>query len=934
MQAELWKKVEELYHAALAQPPEKRATFLAQACPENPAVRREVQLLLDKPADSFLETVPLSAVQGAGTRLGNFEIVQRDETQTIAESPSDTHQLQPGDVVGERFIIIQFLNRGGMGEVYEASDTELQGKHVALKTLRPEIASDPTMRERFEREVLVAREITHRNVCPTYNLFHMEGPRGPVSFLEMRLVRGESLAARLKRLGKLPQPTALHIARQLADGLDAAHFAGIIHRDFKPGNVMLEGLGEDIHAVITDFGLSRFYNSDSIFVAPGHISGTLPYMAPELLPPESRPASPASDVYAFGLVLHEMVTGERPPSGSKVRIPQLQQGLDRAVSGFLERDPAKRFQSAGEAMSFVGVGTPGRATSIRWPDLSRRTAIKVGAAAAAAGVWYVWPNIDAALHPLPERRFVALMAWPPNANPSMGSLLNGILDVIANRLVRAEVAFKQLLIIRPSDVAKQPVKVPQDVVSGLGANLVLAVSLRSQAKSLALLLTVMKAADGRVLREQRMSTPIAEAGHLPERASIAAAALLQVPLLPIDKEKPHDIAPVAFQAFAAAEESLRLPNDMGLEQAIAKYQEALEAEPDFARAYARLASAYARKYQTTRDNAVLRLAERNADRALAIAPASSVALLSRAVVDLYSGKTAEALNGMARAEARDPGNPDILMIEAAALDDLDLAAKAEGVYRRIIRQRPNYWPAYNDLGWELQSQGKIPEAAALFEEASAVAPLVALPLANAGSMYLLLGREDDAVQAFEKSARIAPNEFAYTNLGNVAFERRDYRKALDYHEKARDLSPKSDYCWRNIADCYDALGNRKLMVENYERASEVLARRLETNPNRGYEWMTLSLYHAKTGKREQAEGDMQTAEQRGASRVDARFVKAQTLAVLGRKEEALSLVLQCLDHGLSTVEVAYAMDLREIRADPRYRKRVAQIGSKPGRISP
>ena len=182
------------------------------------------------------------------------------ETETAVDGATEDHQLRSGEVIGGRFVIVRFLGKGGMGEVYEASDEELQGKHVAIKTMRPEIVFDATMRERFEREVLVAREITHRNVCPTYNLFRMDGPRGPIHFLEMKLLRGESLAARLKRVGKMPE-AALSLARQLAEGLDAAHSAGVIHRDFKPGNVMLEGSGAELHAIITDFGVSRFYNT-------------------------------------------------------------------------------------------------------------------------------------------------------------------------------------------------------------------------------------------------------------------------------------------------------------------------------------------------------------------------------------------------------------------------------------------------------------------------------------------------------------------------------------------------------------------------------------------------------------------------------------------------------------------------------------------------
>lgn len=194
--------------------------------------------------------------------------------------------------------------------------------------------------------------MNHRNVCPTYDLFRLEGPRGPVLCLTMKLLRGESLAARLRRLGPMPPEAVLPIVRQLAAGLDAAHAAGVIHRDFKPGNVILEQSGQNPQVSITDFGLSRPYDSDHT-LGIGKVAGTRGYIAPELF--EGRTASPASDVYAFGMVLHEILTGRQPvtkpgsrdfvkPSGLGQAIPEV---WDRIILGCLAPDPSKRFQSPG-----------------------------------------------------------------------------------------------------------------------------------------------------------------------------------------------------------------------------------------------------------------------------------------------------------------------------------------------------------------------------------------------------------------------------------------------------------------------------------------------------------------------------------------------------------------------------------------------------------
>src|SRR5256885_7890571 len=125
-----------------------------------------------------------------------------------------------------------------MGEVYEAVDLQLERKHCALKTLRPELAANPQFRLRFQREVALAREVRHPNVCTMYEIYDARGPHGPITFLTMKLLRGESLLARLNRLGPFEPEALASVARQMAAALDAAHAEKVVHRDFKPGNVM------------------------------------------------------------------------------------------------------------------------------------------------------------------------------------------------------------------------------------------------------------------------------------------------------------------------------------------------------------------------------------------------------------------------------------------------------------------------------------------------------------------------------------------------------------------------------------------------------------------------------------------------------------------------------------------------------------------------
>lgn len=605
--------------------------------------------------------------------------------------------------MGGRFLIVQFLASGGMGEVYEASDQHLQGKHIALKTLRPEIVRDPAMRIRFEREVLFAREVTHRNVCPTYDLFRTAGPRGPVTFLTMKLLRGESLRARLLRTGSLPPDLAMRIVGQIAEGLDAAHKAGVIHRDLKPGNVMLEDSGEDVRVSITDFGLSHQYDSDGSLTEPGQILGTRGYIAPELL--QGRLPSPASDIYALGVIAHEILTG-RPPDPL-----QISPGNWKAfVQGCLQEDPARRFRSAMEAMEVLRTGgarQPDRSSEDRHSGTLRRRWLQIAAAGlglAGAAAFLERERIEHALHPLPDKLFLALMPWPPDSS-SNGPVLRSVLDTIGNRLIRAEAYATNLLVLTVREtLGPQPVKRPADVFPVLGANLVLAGSLKAVGSHYRLDLQLLDAVSQSVLRTVTVRGAIKQPGSLAEQAAQAAASLLDIALRPLGYKDEDELATVSqatYQAFSVAEDLRRQPNDSQLDAAIEKYQRVVDMDPHFSLGYARLAAALVRKYQVSRESGALALADRNAQLALRYNPTSVSAMLSAAMVQLNSGQTQQAVQLLQSALRVDPGNPEVLLYLARGYQDLGDPVRSEAAYRsilgngRTIPQRITTWGGFS-----------------------------------------------------------------------------------------------------------------------------------------------------------------------------------------------------------------------------------------------
>ena len=866
-------------------------------------------------------------------RNDRFQDVCTRTNSSAGEESTDAFAIGPrflrGEVLAGRFEIVRFIARGGMGEVYEAQDRLLQNSHVALKTILPAKALEPDARLHLKEEVMLARQVTHPNVCPIYDLFECERPE-QTCFLTMKLLTGETLAQRI-RSRPIAGHEAVQIARQLCDGLRAAHRAGVVHRDLKPGNIMLDGSGTNLKAVITDFGIAFEYEPDRTVLRNAVVVGTPGYIAPEMH--QGEPASPASDLYALGVVLHELFTGHKPPSegvGKAARpAPELQKRHTpawclRLIAGCLNAVPKTREQEFQRALEYLGLDDTAPIGMERKPVLTRRKLLAGAAfatAAAAGGVAWREDVVENWLHPLPRKRFVALLNFPPTTDAHVKPLVSGVIEAIESELSRAE-AFDRDLFVMAARQAPPDRAGLAGLRGSLGTNLVLAAQGTVRGNSLQLLLKVIDVTSSAVLRFQSLAVSEADIPSSTRKAVLAAAHLLNVRLPSRNQDQPSSAtnSEEAYRAFQTAEELMKQPNDAGLAKAMENYRAAVDADPKYAMAYAKLALAYCRFYALHSEPAALELARRNAETALKFEPNLIIGHIALSDVYDEEGQKQRALEEIRRALDIDPSNPRTLFFQAQIYYRMNRWSDAERIYHRLLDQRPNSWSAYNDLGFVLNAQGKYRDAIEAFRSATLVNPHSSLALNNLAGLQFKNGDLDQAKQNYVKSLELSANDQAYSGLGATLRAEGNYNSAIICHMKAVDINPADDTKWLDLGDCYESMRKKKEARDAYSRAKQEVERALQVDASDSGAWLRLALYKIKTGQAGDALKLLDKAGNTESLDLDSRVIQARLYELLGKRGQALSTLQACFVKGLTPIEIADIHDFSALKKDPEYLK--------------
>jgi protein kinase/serine/threonine-protein kinase len=811
-------------------------------------------------------------------------------------------ELSTGATFAGRYQVIEELGHGGMGRVYKVFDKEIEAK-IALKLIKPEVAADKNSIERFRNELKIARDISHKNICRMYDL----GKEAGNYFITMEYVSGEDLKSFIRRSQQLVVGTAIFIAKQVCDGLAEAHRLGVVHRDLKPGNIMIDREG---NAKIMDFGIARSISAKGITGA-GVMIGTPEYMSPEQV--EGKEVDQRSDLYSLGVIIYEMVTGRVPFEGDtpftiavkhKSEIPkdpkelntQIPEDLSRLVLKCLEKDKEKRYQSDDELRADLekiekGIPTTERPISKRKTvtskpitlTISRKKffvplSVLVAIAIIGIGLWRFLPK-----HPV---------APPPSGKPSIAVLLftdispqkdqeyfcDGMTDEIISRLSRLE-GWK--VIPRTSVMGyRNSNKDIKLIGQELDVGNILEGSIRKEKDEIRISVRLLKVADLSSLWGDTYDRELKSIFEVQSDIAEKIAEVLEAKISPKVKEqfarKPTENLEAYNYYLRGLDYYCRYSKDDN-ENAILLFKKALELDPAYALAYAGLGNAYSQK-----------------------------ALMSGFPMD-WLDSAIEASN---KAISIDPNLSEGFKALGLSYEARSWPQKARDSYERAVELNPNYCDALQGLGNVYSDTGEPAKALIVLKKALPIAAPAMLPnlYYGVGKAYLYLNELEKAVEWLNKCLEIQPGitlDRAHTRWVQAHLLKGEYQRARNQVQKVLSVDP-------NNLGGMQLAGMVEIWAGDYLKAKEYYQKALQASSveNTGLALfsslcrISLGYISLKMGNKEEAlrlfneaEQETEKAMQQGDDYPSLRIEMAIIKSLQGKKSDAYEWLEQAIDMG-------------------------------------
>ncbi|HZV60580.1 MAG TPA: tetratricopeptide repeat protein, partial [Candidatus Eremiobacteraceae bacterium] len=904
----------------------------------------------------------------AGTLYGADEtpgpaVTPRSSSVTPSGASSFSGGLQPGMEFGPRFRIEKLLGEGGMGKVYKAYDKELE-RIVALKTLQPELVSDPNVTLRFKQELLLASRISHRNILRIHDLSEVGG----VKYITMAFIEGKDLNQVLKEERPFPLERALHIGRQLCEALDAAHVEGVVHRDFKPHNVLV---AKNDQVYVSDFGLATSLESAKMgMTRTGAFVGTPRYMSPEQV--EGGTVDSRSDLYSLGLVLYEMVAGDVPFSGDstwqvmyqrvkerpkdlKALNPQVPDNVARTIMHCLEKNPADRYQTAREILADLDAG--------RSPSLSLAQSIQrsmprvdprwkyaaIGAAVFAVILFFsipktrhlVFHNAPATvagganpavpgLPSLAQGKFMAVLPFRVLGDQSsLGYVAEGLGEALSAKLFQ----LKDIRVASAAAAAKTDPKTPlPEVAKELGVNLILHGTVQGSADNLRVTVNLENVAENRLILSQEF--PGVTGDLLTIEDKIYGRLVDALESKPSTDEMAaataHPTENVeAYNEYLKGRNALSGGSDQkNVQVAINFFSAALQKDPGFALAYSGLADANLLMYEEKKDSFYSEKAVEAAKQAARLNDKLPEVHFSLGSAYRATGQTAQSITELKKAMELAPNSDESyrrLGNSYIANGQKDEAIKA---LEKAAQINPYYWNNLAALGNAYLSFGESDKAVKTYKQVIEIDPNNPEGYSNLGAVYFSMGKYDEGIAALQKSLLIKPAANTYSNLGTAFFYLKRYPEALSMFQKAVEMSPDDETNVGNLADGYRWSGNPDQARATYEKAIALAYKEMRVNPRNAEVAGHLALYYAKKGDPAQASNFIKKARSMDKSTVYLIYISAVVNTIANKPSDAVNDLRLALEKGYSAGDIQSDPEFAPLQTRPDYQSLLKKYAAK------
>jgi serine/threonine protein kinase/tetratricopeptide (TPR) repeat protein len=833
-----------------------------------------------------------------------------------------------------KYRILEKLGAGGMGEVYKAEDLALL-RIVAIKVMAREGERTQTGPIRFLREARAASAINHPNIVTIYEI----GETDEHSYIVMEYIEGRSLRS-LMTTNELKAEKVIDISLQTCDALAEAHSRGIVHRDIKPENILLTERGR---VKLVDFGLAKTVpmrpgigtTAAESITESGTVMGTLSYMSPEQLRGEQLDVR--TDIFSFGIVLHEMITGRLPFTGASpfevaasilkdpaLEIgtipPELPSGIRSVVWRLLAKHRDDRYPSFEEIKRTIESlksdplqsddrGT--RSTSdFPMPIAAQRTSGLAAAMRSSAKMASVPPTI------------LVLPLQSVGSDESSTYIGIGLAHAITTDLAK----IKGLSVLSKSAGAGRMDEAGigvRELAKELGATILLEGEVVRAGQIIGVMARLTDAETGRVLWGAQYRGDSSDLFSIQDAVceSVAETLKLSIPSEVRDQlAKPATTNIEAFEFYSKGRAYIeRRDQKENIDFAIQMFQEALGLDSEFALAHAGLGEAYWHKYQATRDSVWVDSAIAASDHALILDPYQAQVHISLGIIYQGTGKIEGAIEEFERAVALQPMNDAAHRWLGRCYVQKREMERAIDYFRKAIELRPGYWENYSRLGFCYQTFGRYRDAAEQFRRVITIQPDNYLGYDNLGAMYIFLGLYEDAVTIQRRAIEIYPNHGSYSNLGTACFHLGRYEEAIAAYKTAIDLKPRDDLYYRNLGDAYLRVGRERDAEEQFTVASDLLKEHLTINPANAELLGLLAVCQAKLGQKAEALASIARAITLEPRNTTLMYFQAVVYSLIGDAKRAIEYLGQALAHGYSRPEAARDPDLEALRERADYK---------------